>query len=73
MRAELLLNLSKAFSEGFKYIDAKSRTKAGSFSSKHYNLKNHVLPSIINKYVDKKLQGVTPGNVVDIAVNRRTA
>ena len=26
MRAELLLNLSKAFSEGFKYIDAKSRT-----------------------------------------------
>ena len=52
MRAELLLSLSKAFSEGFKYIDVKSRKDDESITGKHFNLKNHVLPSIINKFVD---------------------
>lgn len=66
MRAELLLSLSKAFSEVFKLIDPKSRGIEGTISHKHFSLKNHVLPSIINSLVDTSLKDLREGVFVEV-------
>lgn len=73
MRMDFLLKFSKAFSKVHMSVSIDDTSNVGTVSYYHFNNRNMILPSMLNRIIDKILTGIVTGSIAYVKVNRRKA